>query len=488
MSARPDLLPFAQATKTNTVVSECVCSATQRFILAVRVPSVAEPPSVLAILVSAAPDQLAVAAATLGQCANALSQWQLLIKVRSLEWEAQASACAAELVSRIETSASAQAACLLVANELKSFLTCEQAAVGLAREGRAGVRLQAISEMSQFDASAPGIQAVSAALDEVAIRGELTTWPPRDADDRHAALAIRRLAEESPHTVITCSPLTSIDDQLVGAILVAGRHAVLHQETRVNFIEAICPHVATALQAKQSAEMGPFRRLWKLMAGQSSARRRWLAVGAAVMLTLPFIPWRYHVTVDCKVEPVVRRFMVAPYEGILEAGHVRPGELVEAGDVVASMDDRELRWELSSVAAERVREAKKRDAAMDAHDTSEAQMAELEMRRLDLKIKLLRHRQANLEITTPIAGVVLKGELEDAEGCASEDRSSALRNRAVVACQAGTRGSRGRSAQRYAGNVAAGAVGGLRWRTGVGHHQDDPPSFRNPRRGQRVPC
>ena len=47
-------------------------------------------------------------------------------------------------------------------------------------------------------------------------------------------------------------------------------------------------------------------------------------------------------------------------------------------------------------------------------------MATLETQRLDLKIKQLRHRQDHLEITSTVNGIVLSGDLEDAEGAPVE--------------------------------------------------------------------
>ena len=116
------------------------------------------------------------------------------------------------------------------------------------------------------------------------------------------------------------------------------------------------------------------------------------------------------------VEPVVRRFSVAPYDGKLKSSSVRPGDIVTAGQLLANMDDRELQLELIDTMAERAHESMKRDQAMDAHETSEAKLAELEMERLESKYKLLRNRETQLEITTPIDGVVLKGDLDDAVG------------------------------------------------------------------------
>jgi multidrug efflux pump subunit AcrA (membrane-fusion protein) len=61
-----------------------------------------------------------------------------------------------------------------------------------------------------------------------------------------------------------------------------------------------------------------------------------------------------------------------------------------------------------------------RDQAMDARDNGARKLAELEMERLDLKIRLLRNREQQLVIASPMDGVVLRGDLEDAEGAPVE--------------------------------------------------------------------
>lgn len=53
---------------------------------------------------------------------------------------------------------------------------------------------------------------------------------------------------------------------------------------------------------------------------------------------------------------------------------------------------------------------------MAGHKTSGAQLAELEMDRLQLQIELLEHRVDNLAIKSPIDGIVVAGDLEKAEG------------------------------------------------------------------------
>jgi len=128
------------------------------------------------------------------------------------------------------------------------------------------------------------------------------------------------------------------------------------------------------------------------------------------------VPMPYGVTCDCELQPVTRRFVAAPFEGALERALVEVGDTVSEGDVLARMDGKEVRWELAGNAAEYERAAKERDAHLADQKFGEAQLAKLQMERLSLTTKLLDHRTENLEVRSPIVGIVVSGELKRAEG------------------------------------------------------------------------
>jgi multidrug resistance efflux pump len=113
---------------------------------------------------------------------------------------------------------------------------------------------------------------------------------------------------------------------------------------------------------------------------------------------------------------VTRRLVAAPFEGCLEKALVKPGDVVATGDLLARMDPREIRWKLAALEADHGQAIKKRDAAQAGRNYAEAQIAALDARRLELELKLWRHREANLEIRSPIGGVVASGDLERVEG------------------------------------------------------------------------
>jgi multidrug efflux pump subunit AcrA (membrane-fusion protein) len=139
-------------------------------------------------------------------------------------------------------------------------------------------------------------------------------------------------------------------------------------------------------------------------------------LGMILIASMLAIPMPYRVACDCVLEPSVRRYIAAPYEGRLEGSLIRPGDIVTTGQRLALMDARELKWELSGLEADYRSEEKTRDAASARDEVAVAQQSTLEMQQLELKMSLIRHRLDHLEIKSPIDGVVLSGDLSRSEG------------------------------------------------------------------------
>ena len=66
-----------------------------------------------------------------------------------------------------------------------------------------------------------------------------------------------------------------------------------------------------------------------------------------------WIPVTYRVRCNVAIEPATRRFAVAPFDGLVSIAFAEPGDWVKQGEVLAEIDGRSIRWELSGVSAER---------------------------------------------------------------------------------------------------------------------------------------
>jgi multidrug efflux pump subunit AcrA (membrane-fusion protein) len=111
------------------------------------------------------------------------------------------------------------------------------------------------------------------------------------------------------------------------------------------------------------------------------------------------------------LEPIAHRLVAAPFEGVFDRSLVMPGDRVEAGQVLGRMDGRELRARLAACQADLSRAGKSRDVNLAAGKLAGTQIDRLEMERLEHERELLRRRLEQLEIRSPIAGIVVIGDL-----------------------------------------------------------------------------
>jgi multidrug resistance efflux pump len=117
---------------------------------------------------------------------------------------------------------------------------------------------------------------------------------------------------------------------------------------------------------------------------------------------------------------VKRRFLSAPYDGILDHADAKLGDVVTEGMVLAQMDGGNLKIELLGIEAELAAARKKRDTALAQGEVAQSQIARSEMRRHQAKIDLLTEQLKNLEIRSPIDGLIVAGDLDKVEGAPLE--------------------------------------------------------------------
>jgi hypothetical protein len=355
-------------------------------------------------------------AVTLQLVASYVTLWHSHRNTLALDWESRAIAAVAELLGKIEGGSGVAAGCYFVANDLQKFLDCDQVIIGLRNRRGAGCRVVAISGMSEFDKQSKKVKAMKAALDETTARGEKTIWPTDDATRRRATLAHRKLAEQLGAEALVSAPLTTHLGETIGAWMFVGGRDDLHDEMITNLIGGASPQVASALDVVRRAEPSTVGRAFGWFFGGRSGWRTRLAVVAMVVATCVLIlPMQYKIRCGCSLEPIMRRYAVAPYSGLLDHTNVETGDVVTQGQILGVMDGRELRWEMAGLVADRNRASKQRDVSIAAGDVPAAQLAQLEVQRLELKIKTLQQRERQLEIRSPLDGFVLTSNVDSVE-------------------------------------------------------------------------
>ena len=358
--------------------------------------------------------------------ATAMGAWCRRESAASAAFEATTSSATIELLSMCHEAADQRESTFVLVNEMQRLVGCEAVALALRINKSTRVEVVAISGSGSLDQSSDVLARITDALGESIDRNELTVWPPRSQHDRLASRVHQGLVQNTKwDAVASCPPQT--DEDVVGAWLFLGTESEIKEPRLLRTIEATSPHVAKSLAMRKLAEAGPLARLRRTLVGTQTQRRMRLRVAVACVITMfvLLLPLPHKVACDCTVEPTSRRFASVPFNGLLRDSLVEPGDEVSIGQIVARMDDRDLRLEKAESLAASTKAHKKYDKHRAAGQIADALIAKSEMDEHVAKLDLLRYREEHLQIQSPIDGVILDGDLEDVEG-APVQRGQAL--------------------------------------------------------------
>lgn len=304
-----------------------------------------------------------------------------------------------------------------LATELEKFFGCQRVAIGTGTNHTC--RVHAVSGMSSDEKRTLGFSQLGAAMRESIAIGAMMVWPGQE--DLIKEVVVSANHDDLLHSFksgrLIVAPLRHDASGFSGALVLlwpAGSPPVNRRSYRL--ICACQPHLGSLVSFLKKSKPGALRagvlKFWR----GGRVKRITAAVGVAAFIITMLFPVTYRVPADCRVQPVMRRTVAAPFENLLHKSFVKPGDNVEEGQILAELDGREIRVGLAESIAAQSAALKKRDNAMVLADPSMLQMAQLEADRLSLEVQRLRFRSENLIIRSPINGVVITGDLEKSEG------------------------------------------------------------------------
>jgi RND family efflux transporter MFP subunit len=348
------------------------------------------------------------------------SAWlELLARERGFASKARLSTVL-ELVAVCLGHERATAAATALATELAGRIGCERVSVGFLEGGHARVR--GLSHSAEFGKKSSLVVAIAAAMDE-ALEQRATLAYPEPEGAGHVLRAHGELAEHGGSGAICTVPFGD-PEQMLGAL-------TFERAARAPFdadAVGLCQHVAAmtgpVLEAKRREDRWLHRKAWDSLCtqlgrlvGPRHVGRKLVAacvVGAAVFLALA--TGDYRVSADATLEGSVQRSVVAPIAGYVAEANVRAGDVVQEGQLLARLDERDLKLErLRRVGEwEQRRRALRRSQA--AHERTEVMILEAQIAQAEAQIALLDAQLARIRLAAPFDGVVVSGDLSQSLG------------------------------------------------------------------------
>ncbi len=138
-----------------------------------------------------------------------------------------------------------------------------------------------------------------------------------------------------------------------------------------------------------------------------------IAVG---MFCAALWPSTHHVVAQARIEGHGQRVIPAPLDGFLQSVSVRPGETVKAGQVLATLDDREASLNAERTTAERAQHERQYLDALTREDAAATEIARAKYEQAKAQDELAQARLARSRLLAPFDGVLISGDLASAVG------------------------------------------------------------------------
>ena len=319
-----------------------------------------------------------------------------------------------------------------IANDTARRLGCARVGIGLVSHET--VQLTALSDAAWLEKSSTLAKNYVAAMEEAldtreiqvlpalqtqdAMHGEKTDVPSLAVLPLHAQL----LYQQNARRVLSI-PL------IHGANCVAIMTLEWHGDDdctpeNIAWLEAYGALLPTVIEDKRLAEQGYFAkaiRAFQNIATKLFGPRHllWKTATAFFILLLAvlvLVPINYRVTAKALLEGHTQRVAVAPFEGFVSMAPVRAGDIVKSGQLLAQLDDRDLKIELAKWSSERDQYERKLREAMAAHEMSSFQILDAQLKQADAQVKLATEKVVRAKITAPYDGIVVSGDLSQMIG------------------------------------------------------------------------
>lgn len=129
-----------------------------------------------------------------------------------------------------------------------------------------------------------------------------------------------------------------------------------------------------------------------------------------------FATGTYRVSAKTVIEGAVQRAEVAPFDGHIIQSFVRAGDTVQAGQVLARLDDRDLLLERERLTSEREQSVRKQRQALADQDRGAMMVAAAQIAESDAQIALIDNKLSRTSLVAPFDGVVVSGDLNQLLG------------------------------------------------------------------------
>lgn len=336
---------------------------------------------------------------------------------------------AVSLLSNVLSQSTFDAAAMRLLSDLVTTLGCEMVSLGYRKKG--SIEICHLSHSAQFGKQMNWVRAIEKAMDEAVDQQKSIIYSP-GADNTvssslvtvaHASLALQQQEENILTLPIFIRQPNGLIDA-VGALTLERDIEAPFTESELEYCESIVALAGSALEDKRQnakpliikASDAAKLQQQRLLGPDFWGRKLALSVGLLIACMLVFVDGQYRLSSDAIVEAKFQRVLATPFDGYVDEASVRAGDLVKQGDLIFSLDDRELQLERLRWHSQTTKLSRQYQEAMAAHDRAKINIIAAQLEQAKAQLKLVESKLERADQFAPFDGLIVSGDLSQRLG------------------------------------------------------------------------
>jgi len=307
------------------------------------------------------------------------------------------------------------ASALALVNAMATSLSCDRVSIGFVKGGR--TQVTALSHSAEFKEQTNVIRGLAEAMDEAIDQRETIVYPSPAEGVSVVTQAHAELAKEGGSGALLCVPLEA-GGQAVGALLLERPAERAFDQKSVDLCRSVASLIGPVLDLHRREDRWVGAKVWdsftryvRDLLGPTHVALKVTTVSIAGLLAFCVLAeGEYRVSAKTVLEPIVQRAAAAPFNGYIREASIRAGDVVRLGDVLCTLDDRELRLERAKSSSKLEEYRKEYHKAMAERQAAKVEIATAQMNQVESEIALLDDQLAHTRVTAPFDGIVVSGD------------------------------------------------------------------------------
>ncbi len=312
-----------------------------------------------------------------------------------------------------------------ICNLLAQDLGCSRVSIGILKGLQ--VRTIALSNQLRFDPRSSQIREMETVMEEAIDQKKLIIYPQTDEMSSLVTHKHRSLSQNSQDSSLLTIPLSNEKKEIGTLLLVRHRNQPFtNQEITIlkHATDLVGPAISLKLKNEHSMRQMVSQKLKKkvspLFGNDNLALQISAIVAVTMLIVLSIFKIDYTVYAKSSLEGATQQVIVAPQDGFIKSAETRAGDIVESGQILVTLNERDLKLESKKILSEHNKISKEYQEALAQRERAKVSILSAQLAQADAQLSLIYEKLKRSKLKAPFAGVVVSGDLSQSIGAPVE--------------------------------------------------------------------